>query len=81
MAQGSNPSEGEVFRTSHGNHPASYTRVTGSSPGVKQSRRGIDKATHLVSRLNKEYSYTSTNPLGLHGLFQGELYLYPLLLS
>jgi hypothetical protein len=24
---------------------------------------------HLVPRLKKEYSYTSTPPLGLHGLF------------
>jgi len=49
--------------------------------GVKRSRRGIDNAPHLVSRLNKEYSYTSTSLLGLHGVFQGELYLYPLLSS
>jgi hypothetical protein len=26
--------------------------------------------------LNKEYSYTSTSPLGLHELFYGELYLF-----
>jgi len=57
------------------------TSVTGSSPGVKVSRCGIDYATHLVSKLNKEYCYTSTSPLGLHGLFQGELCLCPLLLS
>ena len=31
---------------------------------------------HLAPRLNKEYSYTSTPPLGLRGLLQGELYLY-----
>ena len=30
----------------------------------------------MVSRLKKEQSYTSTPPLGLHALFQGELYLY-----
>jgi hypothetical protein len=29
--------------------------------------------THLVLRLKKEYSYTSTPTLGLHGLFQGKL--------
>jgi hypothetical protein len=31
---------------------------------------------HLVLRLKKEYSYTSTPPLGLHGLLQGHLYLF-----
>jgi len=29
--------------------------------------------SHLVPRLKKEYSYTSTPLLGLHGLFYGEL--------
>jgi hypothetical protein len=27
----------------------------------------------MESRLKKEYSYTSTPPLGLRGLFQGEI--------
>jgi hypothetical protein len=31
---------------------------------------------HLAPRLKKEQSYTSTPPLDLRGLFQGELYLY-----
>ena len=31
---------------------------------------------HLMPRLKKEQNYTSTPPLGLHGLFQGELHLY-----
>ena len=31
---------------------------------------------HLVPRLKKEYSYTSTPPLDLHGLFWGELYIF-----
>jgi hypothetical protein len=30
----------------------------------------------LYPFLRKEYSYTSTSPMGLHGLFYGELYLY-----
>jgi hypothetical protein len=34
---------------------------------------------HLAPRLRKEYSYTSTPPLGLHSLFQSELYLFYLL--
>jgi hypothetical protein len=31
---------------------------------------------HLAPRLKKEYSYTCIPPLGLLGLFWGELYLY-----
>jgi hypothetical protein len=50
-------------------HPHSYTAGTGTSPGVKSSR-GVSLTTHhLAPRLKKEYSYTSTPPLGLHGLF------------
>ena len=32
---------------------------------------------HIVPRLKKEQSFTSAPPLGLRGLFQGELYLLP----
>jgi len=31
---------------------------------------------HLAQRLKKGYSYTSTSCLCLHGMLQGELYLY-----
>jgi hypothetical protein len=31
---------------------------------------------HIAPRLKKEKSYTSTPPLGLHGLLKGALYLY-----
>jgi len=37
---------------------------------------GLTAHSHLALRLKKEYSYTYTPPLGLHGLFQGDLYLY-----
>ena len=63
---------GEIFRT----HPASYTMATGSFLGVKWLGCGIDNPPHLVPRLKKEHSYTSTPLLGLCGLFYGELYLY-----
>jgi len=49
---------------------------TGSLPGVKRPGRGIDHPPHLVPRLKKAQSYTSTTPLGLRGMFQGDLYLY-----
>jgi len=37
---------------------------------------GVDHPPHLAFRLKKEYSYNLTTPLGLHGLFQGNLYLH-----
>ena len=48
-------------------HPASYKMDTGSFSGVKRS--GVDHPSHLAPRLKKEYSYTSTPPLGLRSLF------------
>ena len=49
---------------------------TGSFPGVKRPKRGVDHPPHLAPRFKKEQSYTSTPPMGLCGLFQRELYLY-----
>jgi hypothetical protein len=60
-------------------HPASYTMGTGSFPGVKRPGRGVERKPHLAPRLKKEYSYTSTPPLGLRGLFYAELTLGTLL--
>jgi hypothetical protein len=50
---------------------------TGSFPGVKQPECNVDRPPNLAPRLKKEYSYTSTPPLGLHGRIQSELYLLP----
>jgi hypothetical protein len=36
--------------------------------GLKRSRRGVDHSPHLLPKLKKEYSYTSTPPLRLRGL-------------
>ena len=47
-----------------GTHPFSCTIGTGYFPGTERPRRGIDRP-----KLKKEYSYTSTPPLGLRGLF------------
>ena len=65
-----------AVQTGPGAHPASYTTGTGSFPGVQRPGRGVEHPPHLSLRLKKEYSYTSTPPLGLHGLFWGDLYLY-----
>jgi hypothetical protein len=49
--------------------------VTFLLPGVQRLGRGVDHTLHLVPMLKKELTYNSTPPLGLHGLFYGELYL------
>ena len=35
-------------------HPASYTRGTGTLPGVKRPGRGVDHPPHLAPRLKEE---------------------------
>ena len=42
-------------------------------PGLKRPGRGFDHTPHLASRLKKEFCCTSTPPLGLYGLFHGEI--------
>ena len=70
---GSNTGGGRDFphlsRPTVGPHPSSYTMGTGSFPGVKRPAVGLTTHPHLAPRLKKEYSYTSTLPLGLRGLF------------
>jgi hypothetical protein len=44
----------EPAQTSHEVHPVSYTIGTGSFPGVKRPRRGVDHPPHLAPRLKKE---------------------------
>jgi len=44
----------EPVQTGPGAHPASYTMVTGSFPGVKRPGRGVDRPPHLAPRLKKE---------------------------
>jgi hypothetical protein len=41
-------------QTGPGAHPASYTMVTASFPGVKRPRRGAGHPPHLAPRLKKE---------------------------
>jgi hypothetical protein len=56
-------------QTGRGAHPVSYTVGTGSFLGVKRLGRGVDHPPPLAPRLKKEYSYTSTPPLRLRGLY------------
>jgi len=57
-------------------YPALCTMGTGSFPGVNQLGRGVENPPHLAPRLRKGKSYTSFRPLCLRGLFQGEIYIY-----
>jgi hypothetical protein len=71
-----------LVQTGTGAHSASYTMGTGSFPAVKRPGRGAaPPPPHLAPWLMEEYSYTSTPPLGVCGLFGGELYLYATYLS
>jgi hypothetical protein len=55
-------------QTGPGAYPASYTMGTGSFPGVQRPGRGADHPPPTSAGVKNEYSYTSTPPLGLHGL-------------
>jgi hypothetical protein len=44
--------------------------------GVRQLGRALTTQSQLAPRLNEQYSYITTSPLGLRGLLQGELNLY-----
>jgi len=78
--RGSNRGGDEIFRTNPdrpwGPFSLLYNGYRVSLPGVKRPGRGVDHPPRLAPRLNKEYSYTSTRPLGHRGLLQGERYLY-----
>jgi hypothetical protein len=55
--RGSNPGEGEIFRTRPDRPrgpPNPYTTGTGSFTGLKRPGRGVDHPLHLPSRLKKE---------------------------
>jgi len=42
------------LQTGPGAHPASYTKGTGSFPGVKRPGRGVEHPPHLEPDLKKE---------------------------
>jgi hypothetical protein len=57
-------------QTGPGTHPATYTVGTGSCPEVKRPKRGVNHPPYLTLMLKKEYSYTSTPPLGLRACYR-----------
>jgi hypothetical protein len=54
-------------------NPACFPIDVESLPGIKRPGRGVDQPPHIAPRINKEYSYTSSPPLCLHGRLYGEL--------
>jgi hypothetical protein len=57
-------------QTGRGTHPTSYKIGTRSLfRGLSGRNMALTINPHLAQRLKKEKSYTSTSPLGLHGLF------------
>jgi len=56
--------------------PTSYTMGTGSFPGVRRPRRGVDHPLLSGAKFKEKVKLSSTPHLSLHGLFWGELYLY-----
>ena len=58
-----------TVQTGPGANPASYKMGTGFFPEVKRPGVALTIHPHLAPRLRKEYSYTSTPPLALSGLF------------
>ena len=55
-------------------HPASYTMGTGSFPGVKRPGRGVDRPPAFSAEVSERVELCIYSPLGLGGLFWGELY-------
>jgi hypothetical protein len=60
------------IQTGLGAHPASYTRGTGSVPGVKRPGRGVDHPPYSAE-VKERVELTSAAPLGLRGLLYFEL--------
>jgi hypothetical protein len=73
---GSNPGGGQDFL--HLSRPAlgpTLPFVQGVL-GLFAGSKALNTHPHLEPRLKKEWSCTFTPPLGLHGLFWGELYFF-----
>jgi hypothetical protein len=66
------PMSGEIFRTCPdwpwGPPNLLYNGYQVSFPGLKRPGHDVDHPPQLAPRLKKEYNYTSTPALGLHGL-------------
>ena len=76
------PVGGEIFRTCPDRPWGRPNLLYRIFPGGKAARDVVlNTQPNLAPRLKKEWSYTSTPPLCLRGLFQGDFYLYLLPLT
>jgi len=66
-------------QTGLGAHPASYKMGTGYFPWVKRPGRGVDHLTPSSAEVKTRIEIYLYYPLGLRGLFYGEL-MYSLML-
>jgi hypothetical protein len=71
---------GEFFRTCPDRPwcPPSllYSGYNVSFPGVKRPGHGVYHPPPPSAKIKERYTYTSTLPLSLHGLFYGEHHIY-----
>jgi len=71
---------GEIFRTCPDRHWGPPSLLYNGYPvfhgGKVRPGRDADPSLPSSAEVLEEQSYTSTPPLGLRGLFLGELYLY-----
>jgi hypothetical protein len=58
----------QPVETSPGDHPASYTRGTGSFPEVKRPEVGIEPPTPFSAEVKERVELYLYFPLSLHGL-------------
>jgi hypothetical protein len=80
----SNPGTGEFstpVQTGPEAQPASYKTGTGTFPGVKRPRRGVNPHPHLAPRVKNEQSFISAPLCAYMASYLGELYLYLFLYS
>ena len=65
-----------LSRPAPGAHPASYKMCTRSFPGVKRPGHGVDHPPLSSAEVEGTVELYIYSPLGLRGLFYGDLYLY-----
>ena len=66
----------QLSRLALGSAQPAVQQVTSLFTGLQRPARSADQPPHLASKLQGEQNYTSTLPLGLHGLLQDEVYFY-----
>jgi hypothetical protein len=65
-----------AVQTDPGVHPASYTMCTGSLPGVKRLKRGVDHLPPSRAEVKERVNVYSSPPLCFHGLLWRDLTFY-----